>query len=72
MRATNEKLYEDEIERITKKYKSLTPAVRNGKPVPCPDTSCVDCDLYTGLGCYCNDAYEAWLKSEAEPSRKGK
>ena len=68
---TNEKLYEDEIERI-KKNTNRSPAVRDGKPVPCPDISCVDCDLYTGLGCYCNDAYEAWLKSEAEPCRKGK
>lgn len=68
----NEKLYKDEIKRITKKYKFLHPAVCNGKPVPCIGTPCVDCDLYTGPGCYCNDAYEAWLKSEPEPCRKGK
>ena len=68
---TNEKLYEDEIERITKKCKSLRLAVRNGKPVPCLGTSCVVCDFYKETIYDCNDAYEAWLKSEAEPSRKG-
>lgn len=69
---TNEKLYKDEIKRITKKCKSLHPAVCKWKPVLCIGTPCVVCDLYTGPGCYCNDAYEAWLKSEAEPCRKGK
>ena len=69
---TNEKLYEDEIERITKKCKSLHPAVCNGKPVPCIGTSCVVCDFYKETIYDCNDAYEAWLKSEAEPCRKEK
>jgi hypothetical protein len=68
---TNEKLYEDEIEGITKKCKSLHPAVCNGKPVPCIGTSCVVCDFYKETIYDCNDAYEAWTKSEAEPSRKG-
>ena len=69
---TNEKLYEDEIERITKKCKSLRPAVRNGKPVPCLGTPCGYCDLYKEPGYGCKEAYETWLKSEAEPCRKGK
>ena len=66
---TNEKLYEKEIERITK---SLRPAVRNGKPVPCIDIPCDYCDFHKESGCCFKEDYETWLKSEAEPCRKEK
>lgn len=70
---TNEKLYKDEIKRITKKCKSLHPAVLNGKVVPCTGSKCAYCDLntppfYGG----CNDNYEKWLLEEAEPEKKVK
>lgn len=69
---TNEELYKNDIERISKEDKPFRPAVRNGKPSHCRGTNCNSCDLYIGP-CYgCKDAYEKWLKSEAEPSRKGK
>ena len=68
---TNEKLYKDEIKRITKKCKSFHPAVCKGKPVLCIGTPCVVCDLYKETVYGCKDAYKAWLKSEAEPCRKG-
>ena len=64
---TNEKLYENEIERITKECKSLHPAVRNGKPVPCIDTPCYCCDFYEKSGHCSKEAYKTWLKSEAKP-----
>lgn len=69
---TNGEKYKDDIERISKESKLLCPAVRNGKPVSCHGTQCKDCDLYKGPGDGCDDAYEAWIKSEAEPCKKEK
>lgn len=67
---TNEELYKNEIKRISKG--NDFPAVRNGKPVSCVGMKCKDCDLYEGSGDGCYDAYEAWLKSEAEPDKEKK
>lgn len=65
---TNEKLYEDEIERITSRYPSLHPAVINGKVVPCVGSECCDCDLYNKPPYNgCSDTYRDWLKSEVAP-----
>lgn len=69
---TNEKLYKDEIERITKECEPLRPAVRNGIPVPCPSIPCDYCDFYKKSGHCSKEDYEAWLKSEVEPCRKEK
>ena len=70
---TNEELYKDEVEKIMKEYDARHPAVRDGKLVPCVGLECHDCDLHnpkTDVGC--SSYYRDWLKSEAEPSRKGK
>lgn len=69
---TNEELYKDEVEKIMKEDDTRHPAVRNGKPVSCIGMSCRDCDLHdpkTDVGC--SSYYRDWLKSEAEPSRRG-
>lgn len=70
---TNGEKYKDVIKRMTRRYPPLHPAVLNGKVVPCTGLNCAYCDLNT-LPYYggCNDNYEAWLKSEAEPCRKEK
>ena len=69
---TNEELYKDEVEKIMKEDDTRHPAVRNGKPVSCIGLDCCDCDLHKpNSGAGCSAYYRDWLKSEAEPSRKG-
>ena len=69
---TNEELYKDEAEKIAKKDKTNHPAIYNGKPVPCIGFACYKCDLHKPNSVAgCSAYYRDWLKSEAEPSRKG-
>ena len=70
---TNGEKYKDVIERMTRRYPPLHPAVINGKVVPCTGLNCAYCDLstppyYGG----CNDNYEKWLLEEAEPEKEEK
>ena len=66
---TNEKLYESDIERISKEDETLGVAVRNGKPTYCSKIRCSDCDLEKGSDYNCKVTYRKWLKSEAESEK---
>lgn len=66
---TNGEKYKDVIERISKEDETFGPAVRNGKPTYCARIECSDCDLDKGSDYNCKNAYEAWLKAEAEPDK---